>query len=61
MSNSKATELSARVDALETLVSKLSVGSVGSKKANVEDKKQRNVTDKGILHKAKLLSTKRSR
>jgi hypothetical protein len=55
---SKAAELAARVDALETMISKLSV--VANKKgtntkAQVEDKKPRNTTEKGIMHKAKLL------
>lgn len=54
---SKATELAARVDALETLVSKLNVTNNNSKKTKAEnnDKKHRNVTEKGIVHKAKLL------
>jgi hypothetical protein len=55
---SKAAELAARVDALETMISKLSV--VANKKgtntkAQVEDKKPRNITEKGIMHKAKLM------
>jgi ethanolamine utilization protein EutQ (cupin superfamily) len=53
---SKAAELAARVDALETMISKLSV--VANKKGsnnNAEDKKARNITEKGVAHKAKLL------
>ncbi len=53
---SKATQLNARVDALEELVSKLSVSTkkTPNKKVN-DDNKPRNVTEKGILHKAKLM------
>ena len=50
--------LNARIDALEALVSKLSVSNAkdGSKKGTkTEDKKPRNMTEKGKLHKAKLL------
>ena len=55
---SKATELAARLDNLETLVSKLSI--VANKKGTsakdqVENKKPRNITEKGIMHKAKLI------
>lgn len=56
---SKATALNARVDALEALITKLSVTNNENKKGKVatdkEDKKPRNVTEKGVIHKAKLL------
>jgi hypothetical protein len=55
---SKATELAARVDALETMISKLSVVANKNKGANTtqgEDKKPRNITEKGFTHKAKLI------
>lgn len=55
----KAAELAARVDALEALVTKLSVTNNENKKAKgtsqKDDKKTRNVTEKGVVHKAKLL------
>jgi hypothetical protein len=55
----KATELAARIDALEALVTKLSVTNNDNKKtkaaAEKDDKKPRNVTEKGIIHKAKML------
>jgi hypothetical protein len=50
---SKAVELAARVDALEDLINKLSVSK--NKKSDADSKKPRNVTEKGVLHKAKLL------
>jgi hypothetical protein len=54
---SKAAELAARVDALETMISKLSVvaNKKGTNTKAQEDKKPRNTTEKGIMHKAKLL------
>ena len=55
---SKAAELAARVDALETMINKLSVTAnkkVGNSKAEAEEKKPRNVTEKGLLHKAKMM------
>jgi hypothetical protein len=55
---SKAAELASRVDALEAMISKLSV--VANKKGSNnnskdEDKKPRHITEKGLTHKAKLL------
>jgi hypothetical protein len=55
----KAAELAARVDALEALVTKLSVTNNDNKKgkgaADKDDKKPRCTTEKGVIHKAKLL------
>lgn len=50
----KVADLAIRIDALEALVGKLSI-EADNKAINKKEKKPRNMTEKGELHKAKLL------
>jgi hypothetical protein len=51
----KIDDLEVRVEALEVLVSKLSVNNDDGKTATKKENKPRKMTEKGELHKAKLL------
>lgn len=55
MNTMKGEQLSERINALEALVSELSMNANNNKKNAKTEKKPRNMTDKGAYHKAKLL------